>query len=401
MKNDFVQPYKILQDIVNFDTTSAASNAPLIDYVCDYLASFKDVSLAIVDNGCDPSNPDTGILKANLIVRIGPDEPGGIMLSAHTDCVPVNVSEWKTPPFTLTPQNGLLYGRGTTDMKSFIACALAEVPAWAASNLRKPIYLVLSHDEEIGCLGVIEALRIINKHNIKPYICIVGEPTEMAVAFAHKTRADIDLVFSATGGHVSKIDDPAITCANLLAARLIGHMNIHWKDIAKEINGNGFLGDPTFAPTAWKTPATHNVIAAQTTVHLDYRGTPGVAKEKLVDFFQKQATLMLETLKQEKTGFANVDVHVRIGNQGFLCEDQSVLSLAKQLADTDKLVTVDYVCEAARFFEAGIKSAVICGPGSIMQAHKPNEYIAVSEVEACSRMMRRIGAYSCKHHSFS
>ncbi len=395
------QAVDILKDLVNFNTTSAVSNAPLIDYVCDHLAPFKDVSVAVVDNGCNSSDPDTGVLKASLIARIGPDELGGVMLSAHTDCVPINVSEWKTPPFTLTPQNGFLYGRGATDMKGFIACALAEVSTWTASDLRKPIYIVLSHDEEIGCLGIDEALRVINKHNIKPDVCIVGEPTEMAVAFAHKTRADIDLVFSATGGHASKIEDPSITCANMLAARLMRHMNIHWNDIAKEINGDGLLSDPTFAPTAWNTPATHNVIAAQTTVHLDYRGTPGVTEKKIAETFQKQASLMLEKLKQEKTGLVDIDIRVRIGNKGFYCKDQGVLALAKKLADTDRLVTVDYVCEAAKFSEAGIKNTVVCGPGSIMQAHKPNEYIASSEIEACSRMMQRIGTYSCTHNSFS
>jgi len=388
------QAVSILRSLVNFNTTSAVSNAPLIDYVCDYLSPFSNVDIAVVDNGCDPSDPDTGVLKASLIARIGPDAPGGVMLSAHTDCVPVNVSEWKTPPFTLTAQNGLLYGRGSTDMKGFIACALAEVPAWSNTDLRKPIYLVLSHDEEIGCLGVDEALRVINKHSIKPDICIVGEPTEMAVAYAHKTRADIDLILSATGGHASKIEDPSITCANMLAARLVHHMKTHWDGIAKEINGDGSLSAPTFAPTAWNTPATHNVIAARTTIHLDYRGAPGVTGDRIAETLQKQAAIVLGEFKKEKSGLADIDVRVRIGNKGFCCRDRDILSLAGRLADTGKLVTVDYVCEAAKFAEAGIKNTVVCGPGSIMQAHKPNEYIAVTEIEACSRMMRRVGAYA-------
>lgn len=388
------QPINILRQLVNFNTTSAISNAPLIDFVCDYLKPYENVDIAVIDNGCDPTDPDTGILKANLLVRIGPNKQGGIMLSAHTDCVPVNVSEWKTPPFTLTQRDDRLYGRGSTDMKGFIACALAEVPAWSKADLQKPIYIVLSHDEEIGCLGVKEALRVIKQHEIKPDLCIVGEPTEMVVAYAHKTRADIDLTFSATGGHASKIEDPSITCANTLGEHFMEHMNEHWKNISKEVNGDGSLSNPTFAITAWDTPATHNVIASRTGVHLDYRGAPGISGERIAEIFQKQATLVLNNLKKTKSGFAGIEVCVKIGNEGFCCQDKKTLSLAQQLANTDRVTTVDYVCEAARFSEAGIKQTVVCGPGSIMQAHKPNEYIAISELASCSHMMRRIGSYS-------
>lgn len=384
---------KLLRNLVNFNTTSSVSNASLIDYVCDQLDPIPGVDVAVVDNGCDPSDPDTGILKAALVVRMGPKVPGGIMLSAHTDCVPVNVSEWHTPPFTLTEHDGRLYGRGSTDMKGFIACALAEMPSWGRMDLQKPIYLVLSYDEEIGCLGVDGALRVLKMNGIEPDLCIVGEPTEMQVAFAHKTRADINLLFSGTGGHASKIEDPGITCANTLAAGFLTHLKDNWDFVAPELHKNGVVSTPTFAPTAWQTPATHNVIAARTAVHLDYRGAPGITAEKIAEVFRRQAQTVLEQVRQIKTGRMDIGVQVRIGNKGFFCEEQDALALAQELSGGGRLVAVDYVCEAAKFSEAGFTRTVVCGPGSIKQAHQPNEFVEISQLAACARMMKGIGAY--------
>ena len=170
---------ELLQALVGFDTTSRESNLQLIEFVRDYLAGFG-VSSELVYNE-DHS-------KANLFASVGPVELPGIVLSGHTDVVPVDGQPWTVPPFELTERDGKLFGRGTADMKGYIACVLALVPALVAAPLRMPVHIALSYDEEVGCLGVRSLLKVLEERPVKPMLCIIGEPTELKPVLGHKGK---------------------------------------------------------------------------------------------------------------------------------------------------------------------------------------------------------------------
>jgi acetylornithine deacetylase len=386
MQDDFMLATAILRKLVAFDTTSRNSNMALINYVAEFLAS-HGVQADLVWNAEGT--------KANLIARIGPDAPGGILLSGHTDVVPVDGQTWtKTKdPWTLHEENGRYYGRGVADMKGFDACALSKVPEWAKANLQRPIYIVLSYDEEVGCKGIGSALQVLNERGIQPELCIVGEPTLMEVVYAHKARADILVEALASGGHASKYADPDITSAFALASHLQALFDKKAKKIGKKL-GDRTTGKASLAVTANKMENTHNVIPSACHLHFDFRGGAGMTQERILDVLNPLARKVLKRYrKQGRTGAADFRLTATVGNGGFCCVDDRAIALGQKLADTHRMGVAPYVCEAARYDEAGFGQTIICGPGSISQAHQPDEWVDIQELVACRNMMDRITAH--------
>lgn len=391
------QTKKILRSLVAIDSTSALSNEPLSKWIVDYCSPFSNVEVTHIGNGYDPKDQAPGVYKENLLIHLGPDiKEGGIMLSGHMDCVPANAQEWTTPPLNLTEKNGALFGRGATDMKGFNACVLSMLPKWSKMNLKKPIYVALSYDEEVGRMGVTSLLEIIKKRGINPDLCIVGEATEMNVAKAHNMRADVKFVCTATGGHPSTINDSDITCASTLSAYMITHLDKNIGKITQAFNKEAPSDFLTIGITGIETPITHNQIATKTIVHGDFRGHPDLTEKKILDVFSKESKAVVKKYKNQKIGAATIEVDATLTNSGFLCQDSNALKLASALAGNPEKapIAVGYVCEAANFSEAGIKT-VICGPGSARQAHAINEFVKISQLEECLEMLNRVGNF-CK-----
>lgn len=382
MSGNIHDPVEMIGRLIAFDTTSRESNLPLIDFVRDYLASHGVDSTLIHD--------ESGT-KANLYATIGPDDLPGIALSGHTDVVPVDGQPWQTDPFRLVEKDGRLYGRGTADMKSFCAVALAMVPKFVARKLRTPIHLAFSFDEEVGCLGaplMIEKLGA--ELGPKPKLVIVGEPTNMAVVNAHKgvvclrTRVrGLEAHSSATHRGVNAVQH---------AARLIGFL----ADLAEEMATRAAPESGFDPPCTTIQVGTIHGGTAQNIVPLDcaftweYRLLPGADPHEIGKRFECFANdVVLPDMRaiDPDTGIETETICTVPGLQPD--RDSPAVPMAMALARTNRTGVVAYAAEAGQFQQAGIP-AVICGPGSIAQAHQPDEFIELSQVRACEAFMHRL-----------
>ncbi|MEJ8570965.1 acetylornithine deacetylase [Microbaculum marinum] len=367
--------------LVGFDTTSRNSNLELIGFVKDYLAS-HGVESSLVPN-------ETGD-KASLFATIGPKDAGGIALSGHTDCVPVDGQGWSSDPFTVTEKDRRLYGRGTCDMKGFVAIALAMVPEFLSRPLSTPIHLALSYDEEVGCTGVRPMIGELGAALPKPRAVIVGEPTEMAVVDAHKTITDYLTEVTGHEVHSAHIDKGANSI--LAAAELLG-------EIARMRDDMIAAGDPSgrFEPAyttvhvgqIWGGTA-HNIVPLKCRFEWEVRSLPGVDPDDLLKRLEAFGeTHVLPQLRRiaPTTGISTVrqvDVIGLAPDPGSLAE-----TLAMRCAGSNETRTVAYATEGG-LFQARDIPTIVCGPGSISQAHQPDEYIEISQVEACVAFMRRL-----------
>lgn len=376
--------------LVGFDTVSARSNRALIDDVRDYLAGHGVAARLI---------PDASGTKANLFATIGPATAGGIALSGHTDVVPVEGQPWATDPFRTTVKDGRIYGRGTADMKSFIAVALALVPTFCAMDLRRPIHLCLSYDEEVGCLGVPSLLRLLGRELPLPALAIVGEPTEMNVVTAHKGIWAQRTTITGRDGHSSAPDRGAN--AILYMAGLIGRL----ERLAAELQSEGAAAAPPgldFDPP-WSTVnvgrieggTALNIIARSCTIDWEFRPLPGAdaaaIRARVDDWIARELTPALRRTAPEATveTVSLCTVPALIPQPGGLAEN-----VALRLTGANRTETVSFTSEAGQFQESGI-STVLCGPGSIAQAHQPNEFVTLEQVAACEVFLRRLADWAC------
>jgi len=379
---DPISPIELTAKLVAFDTTSARSNLPLIDFVADYLKGFGVASEIL---------PDPTGKKANLVATFGGgDAEGGIILSGHSDVVPVKGQAWNTDPFEAIEKDGRLYGRGTADMKSFIAVVLALVLEFLAKPLKTPVRLAISYDEEVGCLGAPSlAKSMATGTDAAPTIVIVGEPTSMRVVTAHKGIRSFRTTVTGTEAHSSAPDsgDSAI----MHAAKLVGFL----RGLARKLRGS--VQDPEF-----DTPFASinvgridggtavNIIPKTCTVHWEYRPLPGTDENEIIERFHTftrdewlpAIEAENETIKINTETMAHVPAYEAEANS-------PATSLALDLAATNLTAKVSYGSEAGIFQEAGF-STVLCGPGDIADAHIPNESIAISQIDACTDFMRRL-----------
>jgi acetylornithine deacetylase len=364
---------ELLATLVGFDTTSSKSNLALIDFVEDYLKSHAIDSLRI------PS-PDGA--KADLFVTIGGSGNGGIGLSGHSDCIPVEGQRWASDPFTLTARDGRLYGRGSCDMKGFLACALASVPLFKMRTLKEPVYLIISYDEEVGCTGVRPLIARLGKDFPRPRAIIVGEPTSMTVIDAHKR---IDAYRTVVHGREAHSSLPALGVnAISVAAALVCELDRIGGAIPKKEN------DPHFEPPystisvgTIKGGTAGNIVPKNCEFQWQVRSlpsaTPGEASRNLAAFAEKS---LLPKMKQV-TDEAAIETTALKSVPAFVAGSASeAVALALKLTGTEQTRAVSYTTEAGLFEQAGFPS-VICGPGDIAQAHAADEFVSIEQLDAC------------------
>jgi acetylornithine deacetylase len=370
----------MLARLISFDTTSRDGNIPLIEFVESYLDGWNIPHFRV--------DYEAG-KKTNLFATIGPDIAGGIVLSGHTDVVPVDGQQWQSNPFTLDERDAKLYGRGTCDMKGFIAVALAMVPKFKAANLKTPIHLALSCDEEVGCKGVRPLVAHIRDHMKKPRLVIVGEPTSMQVVNAHKAAITFSTEVTGHEAH-SSLTDQGVN-AIMVAGELLGEINRIRHDMIER-------GDPTgrFNP-AYSTVhvgvieggTAKNIIPRKCSFQWETRLLPTADTEEVPVRFEKFYKTLEPAMKKiaDDTGIQNTRTNAV---PGLAPEKNSPAEhLALHLAEANGTHAVSYCTEAGLFQQIGIP-AIICGPGSIEQAHKPDEFIAVSEMQKCETFMERL-----------
>ena len=374
---------EMLERLVAFDTTSRDGNIPLIEFVEAYLDGWGIPHLRV--------DYEAG-RKTNLYATIGPNVPGGIVLSGHTDVVPVDGQPWSSDPFSIVERDAKLYGRGTCDMKGFIAVALAMAPDFKRRKLRKPIHLALSCDEEVGCRGVRPLVAYMQEHLPKPSIVLVGEPTLMKVVNAHKGAHTFTTEVTGHEAHSS--------CTHLgvnaimTAAELIAELNRVRQDLIGRGDRSGRFDPPytTVHVGLIDGGTAKNIIPRHCSFTWETRLLPDDDPREVPDRIDAAARSLEPDMKKVsseagiKTAFVN-------SVPGLSPEEDSPAErLALHLAEANGLEAVSYATEAGLFQQIGIPS-VICGPGSIEQAHKPDEYVEVSELKKCENFMRRLADY--------
>jgi acetylornithine deacetylase len=371
----------ILATLVAFDTTSRDSNLALIAWVEAYLDGLGVASRRV------PNHDGT---KSNLLASIGPAVEGGVVLSGHTDVVPVDGQPWTSDPWTLTPRDGRLYGRGTCDMKGFLALALAAAPELAAAQLDRPVHLALSYDEEIGCLGAPDMIAVIAAELPRPALVVVGEPTDMVAVSGHKGIASFWVTVSGHEAH-SSLTHLGVS-ANMAAIKLMANLLA----LSERLTAQADPASPFTPKGATLTVGqinggtAVNILARECVFVFDLRTPPGMdAQAVLTEFF----ALAREVDAELKARFpdAGVKVERRSLTPAFAPEDGGVAeAFARRLTgDNGPSRVAPYAAEAGQFQGAGF-STVICGPGSIDQAHQPDEYVELSQMQRGAAFMARL-----------
>ena len=374
----------ILERLIAFDTTSRHSNLQLIEYAEQQLSACGAQMRRV-------GNADGS--KANLIARIGPDADGGVVLSGHTDVVPVDGQAWSSDPWTLTRRDERFYGRGTADMKAFLALALAAAPDFAAAPLSRPVQLAFSYDEEIGCLGAPSLIQDLVRTGPRPEVVIVGEPTSMETVSGHKGIATFKVTVTGKEAH-SSLTHLGIS-AIMEAAKLIARLS----ELARELERGADPASP-FTPKGASLTIGQihggtavNILARECVFAFDLRAPPGVDVTKALQPVAEMARALDAALKA-RAPEAGVKLETRSGTPPLRPDPGGAAeALARRLAgDNGPARVVSYAAEAGQFQEAGY-STVICGPGSIEQAHQPDEYLDVSQLERGAAFMTRLAEY--------
>jgi acetylornithine deacetylase len=370
--------------LVGFDTTSRESNLGLIEFVRDYLSDHGVDSRLVANEAGD---------KANLVATIGPARtPGGVVLSGHSDVVPVDGQPWSSDPFRVVRRDGRLYGRGTCDMKGFIGAALALVPEFLAADLRAPIHLVLTYDEETDCGGATQLAAMLPALGLdRARAVIIGEPTEMRVINAHKGHYCFETHVVGHEAHSSLpgLGVNAITTATRLIARV--------EEIARSLESRpaSIAGlEPPWSTINVGTiggGTEFNIVPRECRFQWDLRPVPGEDVDAVLARFEAYAETLVPAMKAIAPG-AGVTTTRRVAVPPFApAEGSPAETLVKQLAATNEAGASPFGTEAPCYQQAGL-SVVVFGPGSIEQAHKPDEFLALDQLDACVAFLRRLCA---------
>jgi len=372
-------PRAMLDKLIGMPTVSRDSNLELIEFVRSYLRDHGVESTLV-------ASPDGR--KANLYATVGPNTAGGVVLSGHTDVVPVDGQEWHTDPFTVVEKDGKLFGRGTCDMKAFSAIGLALVPEM--NRLRFPLHFALSYDEEVGCLGAPDLIRELTANVPRPRAVFVGEPTSMRVVTAHKSMFIFDTLVHGHEAHSSQ--QHRGVSAVMVAGRLIT-----WLADQQSRNARSADPDSPFAP-GYSTlhcgmvhgGTAQNITARECCFVTDIRTIPGESAMAYFRDYERFAREELEPAMRAVRPDTGIEFRINAQVPGFHAaqEDEAVM-LARQLTGQNEVEYVAYGAEAGQFQEAG-HSVAMCGPGSIDQAHQPNEFITLEQFEAGTAFMRRL-----------
>ena len=377
----FPETLKILSELIKFQTVSGTSNLKLIEYCEKRLSKLGATSFKTFDETKK---------RVNLFSTIAGKQKlngGGIILSGHTDVVPASAKEWSSDPFVATEKNNKVYGRGSCDMKGFIACALAVAPYFASQNLKKPIHFSFTYDEETACQGAPIMIRELKKRNINCSICIVGEPTSMKAIQAHKGCYEYSTHFTGLAGHGSA-PDKGVSAVEY-AVRFINKLMELREELKKRVPKNSVFTPPysTLQIGRIKGGLARNVIADQCVVDWELR--PVVPEDgKFVN--ESMETYIKDVLLPEmKKVYPKANIKKEIIGEivGFAKEEKSdAVNLACNLTGDNSQDVVSFGTEAGLFQEIGI-STVVCGPGSIEQAHKIDEYVSFEQLKLCLKML--------------
>jgi acetylornithine deacetylase len=369
-----------LERLVAFDTTSRNSNLALIEAVETWLQALDIPSRRITGAGGH---------KANLLFSIGPDVPGGVVLSGHTDVVPVDGQAWTSDPWTLVERDGRLYGRGSADMKGYLAAGLSRVPAMLAADLKRPVHFALSYDEEVGLLGAPALIEAMLAHVPMPGLVIVGEPTGMRIVDRHKGIMGLRTTVLGHEAHSSQTH--LGVSANMVATRLMSKIvEIADRLAASPPTPNGFEpAHTTITIGLVKGGTAPNILARECSFVWDIR-SPSPDEARAV---HAEVQAMATQLDAEITSrFADCGITTEIlSNAPPLtgAGNAPALELVSRLAGTHECEAASYLAEAGLFEQAGLPT-VICGPGWIAQAHQPDEYLELSQLAAGEAFMDRL-----------
>ncbi len=372
---------EMLGHLIAFDTVSSKSNLELIAFVEAYLAEFGIASRRTV-------SPDGE--KANLYATIGPADAGGIVLSGHTDVVPVVGQPWTSDPFVMTRRDGRLYGRGTSDMKAFIAVCLALAPQAARAPLRKPLHFAFSFDEEVGCTGVGHLIEDVTRNLPMPAAVIIGEPTDMKLVNAHKGGYGFRTTVTGKEAHSSQLHRAGH--AVYAAIDLIQFV----RRIAEEKRQAAQPDSPFDPPYSTLHVGTIdggtalNIVPRQCVFEWEMRPLPGDDAEDVLARFNRYAESEVLPRLRETAPEADIATEVQAAVPPLEPEpDSPAEALVRLLTGANRSHVVSYCTEGGLFQRAGLPT-VICGPGSIDQAHKPDEFIEPVQIAACEDFVRRL-----------
>lgn len=370
-----------LARLVGFDTTSRNSNLALIDAIEDYVQHLG-ISATRVPN-------DTGA-KTNLYFSVGPAAAGGVVLSGHTDVVPVDDQSWSSDPWTIEIRDGLIYGRGTADMKSFIAIGLAAIPDMLAAGLKRPIHFALSYDEEVGLLGAPAMIAELAQRLQRPGAVIVGEPTEMRVVDRHKGIVGLRTTVIGSEAHSSQTH--LGVSANMIAVRLMAKIDEMGQALAAEGPAEQDELRPahtTLTIGLIEGGTAPNVLAGRCEFIWDIRPAPTDDAQVLLAEFRDYCAAV-EAEMRERFPACSITTEMLSNAPPLKPEaDGEAAALAIRLTGRNSRHAVSYVAEAGQFQRAGF-STVICGPGSIAQAHQPDEFISIEQLAAGRAFVLRL-----------
>lgn len=373
-------PRDILAHLLSFDTVSSQPNIDLMLWVRDLLAEAGIDAVLI---------PDATGAKANLYATIGPAGAGagGVMLSGHTDVVPVEGQNWTKPPFALTEEAGRYYGRGAADMKGFVACAIAAMLAAAQRPLQVPLHLALSYDEEIGCMGVRSLIDLLQGAPVRPRFCIVGEPTGMQVATGHKGKVALRATCIGREGH-SALAPLALNALHLAA---------DFVNLVRDTQG--FVEEHGLRDGDYDVPYTTlhvgklnggvqvNIVPNMAVVDFEIRSLAGEDVDRLIEILRIGAEDIVAPLRED---FPEAEIRIeRLWDYPGLGtpSDAAVVNFVKGLTGANSTIKVAFGTEGGLFDQQLGIPTVICGPGSMAQGHKPDEFVAVEQMDRCEAML--------------
>ncbi len=372
---------QILEKLISFDTVSSNSNLEIISY-CEKILKDAGAEITLIKN--------TEETKANLFATIGPVDQPGIILSGHTDVVPVTNQKWKTNPFELTEIDNKLYGRGTADMKSFVASALYAASKASSMNLKTPLHFSFSYDEEIGCVGVRSLIKMLKNSSINPLFCIVGEPTSMQVMSGHKGKVNASVLIKGKEAH-SALTTKGLNSIYLASEFIQGIQNIQTNLINNTTHDNDFevpyttlqVGRIEGGVAVNIVPSSSNLLFEIRSLHSD---DPNLILNDIKILSEK-------IVKSHIDKFPDTEIEIKVTSQYpalNTMKNSDVISFLNGLTGNNSVEKVSFGTEGGLFSnELNIQTA-ICGPGSMNQGHQPDEYIEKVQIDLCDQMLENL-----------
>ncbi|WP_371055399.1 acetylornithine deacetylase [Rhodosalinus sp. K401] len=371
-----------MADLIAFPTVSSDSNLEMMVYLANRLSHLGART--------DLFHDETGH-KANLFATLGPDREGGVVLSGHSDVVPAVAEDWSSDPFEMVEREGRLYGRGACDMKGFIAATLAAAEGLDAAALTRPVHFAFTYDEEVGCLGARALVEELARREVHPATAIIGEPTSMRIVEGHKGCCEYTTHFRGCAGHGSQ-PERGVNAAEYAAAYVGRLLQLRRDLVARAPEGSPF--DPPWSTVnvgRIEGGVAHNVIAAH--AHVEWETRPVSAADQAFVKRTMAAYVEEELLPAMRSVWPGADISTQtIGEVEGLepMTENAARRLVAELTGANGAEVVSFGTEAGLFQKLGL-AAVVCGPGSIEQAHKPDEYVSLDQLSACLDMLDRLG----------